>query len=167
MAGFTIRNATVDDTNAINEIANWYIENSAVNFDTESWSLDKRREWVVSFNQEETPYKILVGENDGEIIGFACNTRFKPKGAYNTSTESTVYIAHHVKSEGRGEKLYSALLELIAEENIHRAYAFITLPNDPSVALHERLGFKRIGVFDEIGKKFGKYHDGVMYQKDF
>ncbi len=164
---FHIRNGTIEDAGAINTIANWYIENTAVNFDTEPWSLARRTEWIGTFNLPGSPYKILVGQDSDRISGFACNTRFKPKGAYDSSTETTVYIAHEVKPAGRGGKLYSALLDRIAAEDIHRAYAFITLPNPASIDLHERLGFRPVGRFDEVGRKFGRYHSGVMYQKKF
>ncbi len=164
---FNIRAAMVDDAEAINQIGNWYIENSAVNFDMEKWSLAKRIEWVETFNLPDSPYNLLVGQDSGKIIGFAGNTRFKPKDAYNTSTETTVYIAHDVKSAGRGEKLYRALMNLIAEQDIHRAYGFITLPNQASIDLHHRLGFKLVGKFDEVGRKFGKYHSVALYQKKF
>ncbi|WP_423906965.1 N-acetyltransferase family protein [Candidatus Spongiihabitans sp.] len=164
---FNIRTAMVDDAEAINRIGNWYIENSAVNFDTEKWSLAQRIEWVRTFNLPDSPYNLLVGQDSGGIIGFACNTRFKPKGAYNTSTETTVYIAYDIKSVGRGGKLYSALMDLIAEQDIHRAYGFITLPNQASIDLHQRLGFRLVGKFDEVGRKFGKYHSIALYQKKF
>ena len=163
---FVIRPATVEDTGAINDIANWYIENTAVNFDKEPWSFRKREEWIDGFNHPQCPYKMLVGITDGDIIGFACNTQFKPKAAYISSTETTVYIAHDTKSQGRGYKLYSALLDLICQENsLHRAYAFIALPNAASITLHKKLGYELVGTFDEVGTKFGKYYDCAMYQK--
>ncbi len=164
---FNIRDATIEDTGALNDISNWYIENTAIHFDNEIWSLEKRRKWIESFNQPGSPYKMLVGESDGKIIGFSNNTVFRPRAAYNPSTETTVYIAHDVESRGRGGKLYAALLDLVARENFHRAYAVITLPNPASVALHQRLGFKRVGILDEVGKKFGQFHDAAMYQKKF
>jgi len=161
-----IRNATINDTTAINGIINWYIENTAINFDTDPWALQRRSDWIASFNQPDSPYRMLVGESDGEIIGFANNTKFRSRSAYNSSTETTVYTAHNIKTRGRGGELYEALLQSVARENFHRAYAVITLPNPASVALHERLGFRLVGVMDEVGKKFGKFHDTAMYQKD-
>jgi phosphinothricin acetyltransferase len=162
----TIREALLTDTLRINEIANWYIENSAVNFDTEAWSLEKRLEWRRTFNQPDSPYKLLVCESQGQVIGFACNTRFRSKAAYTRSTETTVYIANDVTSNGRGAKLYHGLFDMISSLQFHRAIAVITLPNPASIVLHERMGFSLVGTFDEIGGKFEKYHSVAMYQKN-
>ena len=109
---------------------------------------------------------MLVGESDGEITGFANNTKFRSRSAYNSSTETTVYTAHHITSRGCGGKLYEALLDLVIQEKFHRAYAVITLPNPASIDLHERLGFKLVGVMNEVGRKFGKFHNTAIYQKD-
>ena len=161
-----IRKATINDANAINGIINWYIENTAINFDTDPWTLQRRSEWIDSFNQPGSPYRMLVGESDGEITGFANNTKFRSRSAYNSSTETTVYTARHITSGGRGGKLYEALLDLVVQEKFHRAYAVITLPNPASIDLHERLGFKLVGVMNEVGRKFGKFHNTAIYQKD-
>ncbi len=165
MENFIVRPATADDAEAINRIANWYIENTAVNFDTAAWPLHKRVEWIESFNGDASPYRLLAGENKGRIIGFSNNTRFRPKAAYESSTETTVYMEHGVESRGRGRILYEALLAHVATANFHRAYAVITLPNPASVRLHEDLGFSLVGTFDEIGRKFDRYHSVAMYQK--
>ena len=161
-----VREALESDALRINAIANWYIENTAVNFDTETWSLKRRLEWLKTFNQPDSSYKLLVCESEGQVIGFTCNTRFRPKSAYASSTETTVYIANEVLSEGRGGVLYRALFNLISTLQFHRAIAVITLPNPASIALHERMGFSLAATFDEIGRKFGKYHSVAMYQKN-
>jgi phosphinothricin acetyltransferase len=166
MTGFTIRRSVAEDALAINQIANWYIENTAVNFDSDPWPIEKRIDWFESFNLTGEPWHLLVAEDGGEITGFACNTRFRPKAAYDSTTETSVYIANDFQSRGHGGKLYSTLLNHVAEENFHRALGVITLPNPASIALHERLGFCRVGLFDEVGMKFGEYHTVAMYQKD-
>ena len=163
---FNIRPANSEDATAVNDIANWYIEHTATNFDTEPWSIEKRRQWIDDFNHAKTPYHLLVGESDGVVIGFACNTPFRPKAAYNSSTETTVYIAHGIKSLGRGRMLYQRLLDLVVNEKFHRAYAVITLPNSASISLHQYFGYTLVGTFDQIGKKFGRYHSVAMYQKE-
>ncbi len=162
---FNIRYAKVADAKAINKIANWYIEHTVVNFDKEIWDLKKRTRWVETFNHRGSPYKLLVGETDKKVIGFSCNTQFRPKAAYDTTTETTVYIANGVEPLGRGFRLYKALLKRVAKEEFHQALGVITLPNPMSVRLHEKLGFRLVGVFEEIGEKFDQYHDVAIYQK--
>ncbi len=160
-----IRAATIADTGQINHIANWYIENTVANFETEPWSIKKRTEWVARFCRTGSPYHLLVTVQDGAVVGFACNTRFKPKTGYDSSTETTVYIARGMTLGGRGEALYRALLERVGKQRFHRAYAVIALPNAPSIRLHEKLGFRLVGTLDEVGKKFGRFHDTGIYQK--
>lgn len=158
-----IRPAGTRDAAAINEIANRYIEHTTVNFDTQPWSLEKRRAWIESFNSAQAPYHLLVADSDGQIAGFCCNTRFRPKAAYDRSTETTVYVDPAMTSRGCGENLYRGLLERIAETDLHRAFAIITLPNAVSLRLHEKLGFTECGMLDEAGWKFNGYHSISIY----
>lgn len=161
-----VRPAETRDIPVINEIANWYIEHTTVNFDTEPWSLDKRYQWASGFNRQDTPYHLLVSEHEGVITGFCCNTQFRPKQAYDSSTETTVYTARDAGSKGYGTLLYHALLEAAKAEALHRAYAIITLPNPISIRLHERFGYTSAGLFDEAGWKFNRYHSVAVYQKE-
>jgi phosphinothricin acetyltransferase len=85
--------------------------------------------------------------------------RWRPKAAYDTTVETTVYCAPEVVGKGIGSRLYAALFEALRGEDIHRFVAGYTLPNPATAALHERLGFKVVGVFSEVGRKFGKYWD--------
>lgn len=158
----TIRPATADDAKPINDLANWYISNTPVNFDTEPWTLTKRRDWLLTF---QSPYYCLVAELDRQFVGFANNSRFRPKAAYDSSTETTLYIDSGSHSRGIGKALYQALLSKVSEEEFHRAYAVITLPNAASIRLHEGFDFKPVGTFDEIGKKFGEFHSVIMLEK--
>ncbi len=160
-----IRAATIGDAGSINHIANWYIENTIANFETRAWPVEQRSEWISQFCQAGSPYHLLVSVQDEQVVGFACNTRYKPKQGYNWSTETTVYIAHEMTSGGCGEALYRALLDRVGQQSFHRAYAVIALPNAPSIKLHEKLGFQQVGILHEVGKKFGKFHDTGIYQK--
>lgn len=160
-----VRSAETRDIPAINEIANWYIEHTTVNFDTEPWGLDRRYAWAAGFNRRGVPYHLLVCEHQGRLTGFCCNTRFRPKKAYDSSTETTVYTARDAGMRGYGTLLYGTLLEMLRDEPLHRAYAIITLPNPASIRLHERFGYTAAGLFDEAGWKFNRYHNVAIYQK--
>ena len=69
------------------------------------------------------------------------------------------------KSQGIGTQLYSALFNALAEEDVHRAYAGITLPNEASVAVHKKFGFQSVGIYHEVGRKFDKYWDVEWFEK--
>ena len=159
-----IRPAAIDHAPAINDIANWYIEHTSINFDTQPWSLDKRIQWAGSFNQENCPYHLLIAEIEGEIAGFIYNTFFRPKNAYDRSTETTVYVKQDMSRRGIGEALYRELFARIQLTDLHRAFAIITLPNPASIRLHEKLGFTECGLLSEAGWKFNTYHSIAMYE---
>ena len=157
-----VRPAGVEDSEAINEIYNWYVDNTIITFDVDPWDIERRRQWVGSI---KNPFHLLVAEDENGIVGFACNTRFRPKAAYDSSTEVTIYIKHGNTTKGVGQLLYDALFLSASKTHLHRAYAVIALPNDVSVRFHEKYGFKKIGVLSEVGKKFGKYVDTAWYEK--
>ena len=100
-----------------------------------------------------------------EPVGYASSSPFRPKAAYDTSVETSVYVAPEWTGRGVGRKLYERLFAALAAEDVHRAYAGITIPNPGSIALHERFGFTLIGVFTHAGRKFGRYWDVAWYEK--
>ena len=159
------RAAVAADLARIVEIYNHYIENTAVSFETETHTVEDRGEWFASF-AETGPYRLMVAELEGRVIGFACSARFNPRAAYSTSVETSVYLDPDVTGRGHGMRLYGVLLdELDREPRLHRAYGGISQPNPASNALHERLGFRHVGTFREVGFKFNRYWDVARYER--
>jgi phosphinothricin acetyltransferase len=78
-----------------------------------------------------------------------------------------VYLAQPARGQGLGRQLYAALFEALAKEDIHRIFAGITLPNEASVRLHQSFGFERVGIYREVGRKFGRFWDVATYLKPF
>lgn len=101
----------------------------------------------------------MVAEENGLVLGYAGTMRFRPKAAYETTVETTIYCAQEATGKGVGSVLYGALFEAIQDEDIHRIVGGYTLPNPASAALHARFGFKPIGTFTQVGRKFGRYWD--------
>jgi phosphinothricin acetyltransferase len=108
----------------------------------------------------------LVTERDGEVAGFAYGTQHRARRAYRWTAEVTVYVRPEHQRRGVGRELYSALLDLLRRQGFGLAVAGITLPNDPSVALHEALGFEPVGVYRRVGWKFGAWRDVGWWQLD-
>jgi phosphinothricin acetyltransferase len=108
---------------------------------------------------------LLVGENDSGIVGYAGTTRFRPKPAYDTTVETSIYCAPEAVGKGIGACLYTALFRVIADEDIHRIVAGYVLPNPASEALHARFGFTPAGVFHENGRKLGRYWDVAWVER--
>lgn len=159
-----IRPATTDDVPAIRDIYNRYVVETPITFDIEPKSLDDRLQWFAQF-EESGRHRIFVAELDGAIKGYACTGGLRPKAAYDSSVEVTIYVDIDGKKRGVGRALYTELFAALQDVEIHRAYAVITLPNPASVIIHEQFGFTLMGVMSEVGRKFDKYWDVAWYEK--
>jgi phosphinothricin acetyltransferase len=158
MCAFHIRAASEDDLPRLTKIYNHYVLNTQVTFDIEPYTIERRANWFEQFASSGR-YRLLVVEDDSGVFGYAGTTRFRPKAAYDTTVETTIYCAPDAVHKGAGSQLYGALFESLAGEDIHRIVGGYTLPNPASAALHARFGFKPVGVFHENGRKFGRYWD--------
>jgi phosphinothricin acetyltransferase len=110
-------------------------------------------------------HRLVVAEEDGRVVGYASTGQFRPKAAYEACVEASIYIAPDTCGLGIGTALYETLFASIEGEDVHRAVAGITMPNDASVALHERFGFGKVAHFTEQGRKFGRYWDVAWYER--
>jgi len=153
------------DLPAINNIYNHYVKESNISFDIDPWSEQKRLDWFQQFASNADIYFLLVAKLEGQLVGFAYNSKFKEKAAYSSSSEVTVYVKTGLHGQGIGKKLYGELLERIASTRLHRLYAGITLPNDGSIKLHENFGFTLAGTLREVGYKNGQYHSTALLEK--
>lgn len=158
MPNLLIRPATRGDLPRLTEIYNHYIVHSPVTFDLEPYTVERRLPWFEQFSLGGR-HRLLVAEEHGLVLGYAGTTRFRMKAAYDPTVESTIYCSPDNTRKGLGTMLYTALFEAIAKEDIHRIVAGFALPNPASQALHERFGFKLVGIFRENGRKFGRYWD--------
>lgn len=164
MSDVTIRPAVEADLEAIHEIYNGYIRDTPITFDIDPIPMERRREWFTHY-QTHGRHRLWVAVRDGACIGYATSSPFRPKAAYDTSVETTIYLAPGAGGGGIGSQLYGALFESLDGEDVHRAYAGITLPNDASVAIHRRFGFEQVGLYREVGRKFERYWDVGWFEK--
>jgi phosphinothricin acetyltransferase len=160
----TIRDATLDDLPALTGIINHYIVHTPITFDVQPYTVETRREWFDD-HAPRGKYRMLVAEEVGQVIGYATTSRWRPKAAYGTTVESSVYCRHDACGRGIGSALYRALFEAIRHEDVHMIVAGATMPNDASRALHERLGFQQVGVFYAVGRKFDTFWDVAWFQR--
>ena len=156
-----IRSFHIDDTKEILDIYNYYVINTVVTFDLKPMSLQIFKEKT---NKIRADYPFIVYEENNEILGYAYGSRFRPKPAYNYTVESTVYVKYGEHGKQIGTKLYEALLSQLKAKGFHMVLGGITLPNDPSVRLHEKFGFKKVAHFKEIGFKFETWLDVGFWQ---
>jgi phosphinothricin acetyltransferase len=159
-----VRPATAGDLAALNDVYNQYVRESHYTFDVEPMTMDARQKWFTHYATTGR-HQLLVAVSGGQVIGYACSSRFRPKPGYDTSVETSVYLVPESVGRGAGSRLYEELFKALEGEDIHRAYAGIALPNPASVALHERFGFKRVAHFTEQGRKFERFWDVAWYEK--
>lgn len=149
-----IRDATLSDAKPIVDIYNFYIINSTATFEEESIAVDVMKSRIQNVISN-LPW--LVYEDDDKIQGYAYATPWKQRSAYRNSVEISVYVKHDAQKMGIGTKLYTELISKLAGLKKHAIIGGITLPNDPSIRLHEKLGFRKVAEFEEVGYKFGKW----------
>jgi phosphinothricin acetyltransferase len=166
VASTVIRRARIEDLETLTAIYNHYVRATPITFDVEEYTVEKRRPWFEQ-HAEAGRYQLLVAESDGRVVGYAGTGPFRPKRAYETSVEMTIYLAPDATGRGIGTALYGELLPRIAGEDVRRALAGITLPNPASLALHARFGFRQVAHFTENGRKLGRYWDVVWWEKAF
>jgi phosphinothricin acetyltransferase len=107
----------------------------------------------------------LVAVDAGSVVGFAYSGPFRARPAYAATRETSVYLAAGARGTGVGRALYSELLTRLDDAGVHTQVAVVALPNDASEALHRALGFERVGVLREVGRKFGRYIDTAWWQR--
>jgi phosphinothricin acetyltransferase len=169
--GVQVRPGVEGDLDALTTIYNHYVRETAITFDTAIFTPEERRPWLLS-HPEDGPYRLMVateGHREGDsqrILGYATSSPYRPKPAYVTSVEVSVYVAPDTGRRGIGTLLYDALFKAVAEEDVHRAYAGIAQPNEASERLHARFGFRYVGTYREVGRKFGRYWDVAWYEKE-
>lgn len=156
-----IRRANLKDAPVLAEIYNWYIANSCCTFEEEQLA-DEEMQARIASAEEDRPWLVL--EEDGVVLGYAYASLWKTRAAYNRSREVTVYLHQEATGNGRGRLLYQHLIDELRNKPIQCLIAGIALPNASSVALHENLGFTKVGEFSEVGYKFGEFVDVGYWQ---
>jgi L-amino acid N-acyltransferase YncA len=160
----TIRDAVPADAAFIAAIYNHYIRNTVVTFEeTEITASDMESRMTAV----TASYPWLVGEAEGQVIGYAYARKYHERAAYRHTVETGIYLDHRHHGRGFGRALYEKLLALLPARNIHVAIGSISPPNPASVALHEKMGFVQVGRFPQIGFKFGQWIDVVYWHRTF
>ena len=109
--------------------------------------------------QQELRLPWLVLEDEKQVVGYAYATQWKPRGAYRRTVETTVYIHQSFQGKGYGKLLYLELIEALKAQEYHALLGGISLPNEGSIVLHEKVGFKKAGQLREVGFKFDRWID--------
>jgi len=151
-----IRNAQTSDAEEICRIYNHYILNTVITFEEQSLSTAEMAARIEAYTAK-LPW--LIYEDGGNVLGYAYAATWQARSAYRHSVESSVYLDLSASGRGLGTLLYESLLAQLRARPIHTVIAGISLPNQSSVALHEKFGFEKVAHFREVGRKFDSWID--------
>jgi phosphinothricin acetyltransferase len=157
-----IRAAERRDAEGIRTVYNHYVNESTALFDMVPRTLDEQVQWI---DEHSGVHPALVAELDGQIVGFGSLSSFRPRPAYSTTVEDSVYLLDGHQGRGIGRRILEELLRLADAHGFHSVIARITGENDASIALHAACGFEIVGTEREVGRKFGQWLDVVEMQK--
>lgn len=157
-----IRTATTDDAQDLCDIYAPYVENTAISFELKAPTVTDFAERILCFSSH---YPFLVYEEDGAILGFAYASKYHDRAAYQHSASVSVYLSQTQQNKGIGSALYAALFRDLEEQGVHTCLACVTLPNEKSLALHQKFGFEEVGIMRSVGYKLGQWHDVIWLQK--
>ncbi|MGD1949492.1 MAG: GNAT family N-acetyltransferase [Leptolyngbyaceae cyanobacterium] len=160
-----IRLPRATDLAPLTVLYNHYILNTTITFDIEPYTVEKRRDQWWCHYSAQGRHRLLIAEHDQTVVGYATSSQFRSKAAYDTSVETSIYISPDAHGKGIGTQLYQALFDSLANEDVHRAYAGITLPNEASISLHQKFDFQSVGRYREVGRKFSRYWDVEWFEK--
>lgn len=151
-----IRAATAADAAAIAAIYSYYIATTTISFEEAPVAAAEMARRIAEVTAR-LPW--LVHELDGKVVGYAYASPWRVRSAYRFSVETSVYVSPDYPRRGVGAALYRALLEQLRERGLKMAIAGIAQPNEASVALHERLGYRKVAHFSQVGRKFERWID--------
>lgn len=159
----TIRATTAADANAVAAIYSHYVAHTIVTFEEEIVTTSEMAQRIRNIADASLPW--LIAERGGEVVGYAYSRPWRERRAYRFSAEITVYVAPSNTGCGVGSRLYERLLPLTQRQGIHAVVGVIALPNDASVALHEKFGLSKVAHLKEVGFKFGRWIDVGYWER--
>lgn len=159
-----LRLVSPDDAAQIAAIYAPFCLETAISFEAEAPDEPTMRERICVV-ADRYPWLVTVSE-ESKVLGYAYATKHRERAAYRWAVDFAVYLAPSAKGRGIGTELYHALVAICRLLGYHRAFAGIALPNEASVRLHEKVGFRPIGVYQRVGFKLGKWHDVGWWSLD-
>ncbi len=159
-----IRLAREDDAAGLADVYRPYVEGSRISFEEQAPDAAEMARRIAGDHPGFHPW--LVAEENGRILGFSSSSPFRSRRAYRWSVEIGIYLAAGAAGRGLGRQLLGSLLGLLERQGYVAAIGAIALPNEPSVRLHEALGFVHAGTYRGTGFKMGEWLDVGLWQKD-
>ncbi len=158
----TIRPAVKADLDSILSILNHAIVHTTAVYDYEPRQPEEIEQWFTEKQQGRFP--VLVAVQNDTVLGYATYAPFKNKEGYKFCVEHSVYVAEGYGGRGIGKLLLATLIQNAKTENLHTMIALIDADNKGSIIFHEKLGFIKTGVLQQVGYKFNRWLDVQFMQ---
>jgi phosphinothricin acetyltransferase len=153
------------DADALRAIYNVEVLESTVTFDLVPRSLAEQVAWIDEHAGGHPAIVAVDGDGDGDVGGFASLSPYRPRPAYATTVEDSVYVRRDLRGQGVGRLLLDDLLALASDHGFHSVVGRIVGGHDASIALHTACGFEQVGREREVGRKFNRWLDVVLMQR--
>jgi phosphinothricin acetyltransferase len=151
-----IRSVEPKDAREICDIYNFYINNTEITFEEHPVSVDEMEKRIRDVTAK---YPWLVIEEGGKISGYAYSGKYRERSAYRYTAELTIYMKNGEEGKGLGAELMRRVIEETRSKGIHTLISAIAIPNERSVAIHEKFGFEKVGHLKDVGFKFDHWID--------
>ncbi|MDM7926086.1 MAG: N-acetyltransferase family protein [bacterium] len=152
-----IRNVSPADAARIADIYSHYISDTIVTFEIDPVSPEEIGRRIREIMKD---YPYLAAEDEsGTVIGYAYASRFREREAYRHTAEVTIYLDKDRTGAGIGSPLFAELLNRLRKTDTVALIGAVALPNEPSVRLHEKFGFRKVAHLEKVGFKLGKWID--------
>jgi phosphinothricin acetyltransferase len=142
-----------------------YVEQTPITFDLVDPDPAYWRQLLGATDPGKGHFFLVALDDDGAVTGYAYSRKFRDRAAYDTTCETSIYVDTEAQGHGIGKALYGRLIELLEASPARLAVGGMTEPNPASAALHESLGFRRVGTFEGVGVKFDQAWDVTWYQR--
>ncbi|WP_171015683.1 GNAT family N-acetyltransferase [Devosia sp. FKR38] len=162
LPAITLRPFAWSDVPAITAIYKYYVEQTAITFDTEVPGEEAIAEKYAGLKRLGHP--LIIAELDGETVGYAYASFYRPRAAYRFTCEDSIYLRPDIKGRGIGRLMLTELLAQSRAFGFKQMIAVITADTANSIAIHEKFGFRHVGRYEAVGYKFDRWHDIVHLQ---
>ena len=151
-----IRRVVPADARAISGIYNYYVNNTEISFEEKPVSINEMEKRIRETTAE---YPWFVAEKEGSILGYAYTNKYRERSAYRYTAELTIYIKNGEEGKGLGAELMGRVIEETRKKGVHTLISAIAIPNERSVTIHEKFGFKKVGHLKDVGFKLDRWID--------
>lgn len=157
-----IRKMKEEDLEEVNKIYNEEIRTSTATFNIKEWTNGDQKRW---FEEHNKNYPIFVITENQKVVGWSSLSKWSDREAYKRTAELSIYLSKSARGKKLGTQLLNYIIDKAKKLPLHTLISLITSENEISIKIHEKFGFKNVGTMKEVGEKFGKLLDVVIYQK--